>query len=131
MSYAITILDGMGIQIYKWGWKVNKILITITRLWQLHKLQCERVKCVCCTPKFALSFLKGPSWTLRFASVKFQVSDYNFPRKSFTREKWSKSHWKVKLWLFDQNQISIIIFHQDMKLVHQNQKSEITLKKKF
>ena len=46
----------------------------------------------CCTPKFALSYLKVSSWTLRIASVKFKVSDYNFPRKSFTRAKWSKAH---------------------------------------
>ena len=26
----------------------------------------------------------------------------------------STVHWKVKLWLFDQNQVSKIIFHQDM-----------------
>ena len=47
---------------------------------------------MCCTPKFALSFLKGLSWTLRIASVKFQVSNYNFSRKSFTRAEWSKAH---------------------------------------
>ena len=60
------------------------------------------------------SFDKHHLNLLRSTSGKFQVPDYNFPRKSFTRAKWSKAHWKVKLWLFGQNQVPRVIFHQEM-----------------
>ena len=61
----------------------------------------------------------------------YQVSilNYNFPRKSFTREKWSKPHWKVKLWLLDQKiKFQQSYFIKTWNWFIKNQKSELLWK---
>ena len=41
----------------------------------------------CCIPKFSLSFHKGSTWTLRFATIQFQAMNYKFSKKAIHKGK--------------------------------------------
>ena len=51
------------------------------------------------TRNLASHFSKDHPESSSFLLSNFKPRFTNFPRKSFTRVKWSFAHWKVKLWL--------------------------------
>ena len=67
----------------------------------------------CCTPKFALSFLKNFFHKIFYGS-SLQHWYINLGLELAQGQNGQNAHWKVKHWLLDQNQVSRITFHQDM-----------------
>ena len=89
----------------------------------------------CCTPKFALSFLKESPWILKFAFIQFQASNYQYFQENHSQGKnghlhTEKSNFDFRIKIKSQkNHISSrhvgiwSLFHQKF------QKSNFTLEK--